>query len=130
VNTYDRRGFALAYADAQNVGNVGARRTSPLSMVFASTMRSYAAITGPMAGSLEAVLVHVRMEQAGIHESFLTDMGRIDRCNNESLTAHLDILNTLIGVLLGDNADRVVPEEELRAIGVQTTPPSPYDYEW
>lgn len=166
MTTYDRRGFALAYAGAQHIENLGTDgermgyidalqvyRTallkgleqlfgltlglnsvpdgmSALFMVFSSTVRSYAAITRPLAGLMEGGLIHVQLEKAGIDESIAADMDRIARCNDESRAAHLDLLDTLMGAFLGDNADRVVTEEELRAIGVETTPPNPNNYEW
>ena len=166
MSTYDRRGFASAYADVQNdripgvdgerVGYapaLGEYRTAllkglerlfglrlesetvpramlPVFTAFRSTVRSYGAITGPMDGYLEAGLIHIRLREAGVHESFLAGVRRIDECNTASADAHLDILEALLGVLLGDSADRVVSAEELHAIGVGTTPPSPYDYEW
>lgn len=166
MTTYDRRGFALAYAeaqatritgtDAERVGYAaalhdyrtgllagleqlfGLRLTfesvpdgmSPVFMAFQSTVRSYLAITGPMDGYLEAGLIHGRLEQAGVHERFLSDLRRIGKSNIESRTAHLDILDTLLNVLLGAKGERVVFDEELHAIGVGTIPPNPDDYEW
>lgn len=166
MSTYDRRGFAAAYADAQNThvpGADGEREGYPEALheyriallsglerlfglrldyesvpegmrpvldVLDSTVRSYLAISGPMDNYLEAGLTFIRLQQAGVLEQFVAQLHRIDECNTESRTAHLDSLETLIGVLLGDNANRVVSEDELRAIGVETVPPNPDDYEW
>ncbi|MFI6867617.1 hypothetical protein [Nocardia sp. NPDC050406] len=103
---------------------------SPVFMVFRSVARSYLSITGPMDGYLEAGLIHKRLEEAGVHDDFLRGIGRIADLNAESRAAHLHLLTTLLGVLLGDHADRVVEAEELRAIGVNTVPPNPSDYEF
>lgn len=103
---------------------------SPVFMAFRSTVHSYLAITGPMDGHLEAGLLHNRLEEAGVHESFLSGIGRIAEINAESRAAHLDLLDVMLGVLLGAGAERVVSVEELHAIGVGTTPPDPSDYDW
>ncbi|WP_067685941.1 hypothetical protein [Nocardia jejuensis] len=164
MKTYDRRGFALAYIDANNPSDIGfdaervgypealhGHRTAllagierlfgitlemaavpagmrPVLLVFRSVARSYASIAGPMDGYLEAGLIHDRLEQVGIHDAFLSGIGWIAELNEESRVTHLDILTTLLGVLLGDNADKVISAEELQALGVNTVPPNPTDF--
>ena len=166
MNTYDRRAFARAYADAQRtrvdgidgerVGYAGALKehraallaglerlfdlrldmdslpsgTKALFMLFRGTVRSYVDIKGPGDGFLEAGLLHKAMENAGIDEAVGRDLDSIRALNEQSRTTHLDILTTLLGAMLGDNADRVVSEADLRAIGVNPIPPNPNDYDW
>jgi hypothetical protein len=166
VSVYDRRAFALAFAEAQRtrVGGVDAERAGYVSalltyraallaglerlfglrldfdavpdgmkallMLFRSTAKSYLAIASPGDGYLEAGLIHARLARAGVRDRVLRGLQRIDASNAESRAAHLDILEALLGVMLGANADRVVREEELRAIGVNPTPPDPGDYDF
>ncbi len=102
----------------------------PVFMIFESVARSYLAITGPMDDYLEASLIHTRLQQAGIHDAFVAGIGRITELNRKSRAVHLDTLTTLLGALLGDNADRVVGEDELHALGVSTVPPNRSDYDY
>lgn len=104
--------------------------TKALVMLFNSTVHSYLAITSPGGGSLESGLLHTVMDRAGVSDQVSRDLAVIHESNTRSREAHLNILTTLLGAMLGDNADRVVHDDELRAIGVNTTAPDPHDYDF
>lgn len=100
----------------------------PLLMLFRRTAQSYASITGPGDGYLEAGLLINTLAEFGIAGEVLGDLERIQATNADSRTVHMSVLTTLLGALLGERADRVVTEAELRAIGVDPIPPDPNDY--
>jgi hypothetical protein len=104
-------------------------RLKPILMVLRSTARSYLAIQGPLSSYLEAGLIFTRLREVGAQDSVERDLDRIEECNTDSRAAHTELMATLLGVLLGDNADRVVSEDELHAIGVHTDQPDPNDYD-
>ncbi|HET9143479.1 hypothetical protein, partial [Actinophytocola sp.] len=79
---------------------------------------------------LEFGLIDIRLGQAGIREPVYSRLESIRASNAESRTAHLEILDRLLEAMLGESADRVIQEEELRAIGVEPTPPDPGDYDF
>lgn len=99
-----------------------------LSKVFQDTLATYLAIAGPLDGYLEAGLLFKTMAEAGVLDEVERGLTAIRESNARSREAHLDILTALLGAMLGDNADRVVHEDELRAVGVEPTPPNPDDY--
>ena len=86
-------------------------------MFFRSTVRSLLKITHPLAGYLDATLLHRKLEQCG-------EPGRIvDKCskiisesNKASEDAHREILYTLFKEIFGE-CDRVVTSEELLQSG-------------
>ncbi|WP_086823789.1 hypothetical protein [Allokutzneria sp. NRRL B-24872] len=135
MTSYDRRGFALAYVEALRppLGASDSERDMPsgmgaLFMLFRSTAVSCSEVRG--SGFLEAGLLHEQLEEAGVHERVTADLERVSACGTQLRAAYLDVLESLLVAMLGDRADRVVSEAELHAIGVSTTRPDPFDYDW
>ncbi|GLW28196.1 hypothetical protein Areg01_11360 [Actinoplanes regularis] len=54
---------------------------------------------------------------------------RIEARVREDREDHLEMLDTLLGLILGDRADRTFTAADLRALGVDPEPPSTDDYE-
>lgn len=102
----------------------------PLAMFLRSTLRSCVALRTPTDGYLEGGLIIRAMKHAGVEDQITSDLTVIRESNERSRAAHLDILTTLLAAMLGDAADRVVTEDEVRAIGVDPTPPDPNDYDF
>jgi hypothetical protein len=101
----------------------------PLFMLFRSTAASLLALTTPWSGFLEAGLLLKRLEATG--QSGARVMAASDRIwsrNAESREDHLLILEELLGVFLGDRADRTFGAADLRSAGVDPTPPSAVDF--
>lgn len=92
------------------------------------TARSYLAITSPGGGLGEQLID--RLAEFGIAADVLGDLDAIQAGNADSRTIHLHVLTTLITALLGDRADLVVTDDDLRAIGVDPAPPNPNHYEF
>ncbi|HEX4222659.1 MAG TPA: hypothetical protein VHZ97_09880 [Pseudonocardiaceae bacterium] len=102
--------------------------TGPLLMLFRATARSYLAITTPGDDFLEGGLLVDRLAEFGIAGDVLGDLESLQAGNAESRAIHLRVLTTLLGAVLGADADRVVTEKQLRDIDVDPTPPDPNDY--
>ncbi|HEY4460494.1 MAG TPA: hypothetical protein VGN81_39715 [Pseudonocardiaceae bacterium] len=158
MGTYDREALALAYVESLSEAVVGmhsdregypdavlAHRktlinglqrlfdidfdaTGPLLALLRDTARSYLAITSPGGGLTEQLII--RLTEFGIAGDVLGDLEQIQATNADSRAIHLRVLTTLITALLGDKADRIVTDDDLRAIGVDPTPPNPNDYEF
>jgi hypothetical protein len=92
------------------------------------TAHSYLAITGPGSGLNEELIS--RLAEFGIAGDVLGDLEQIQSVNDDSRDIHLHVLTTLVTALLGDRADLVVTDDDLRALGVDPTPPNPNDYEF
>jgi hypothetical protein len=92
------------------------------------TARSYLAITSPGGGLNEQLIS--RLTDFGIAGDVLGDLEQIQATNADSRAIHLRVLTTLITALLGDKADLVVTDDDLRAIGVDPAPPNPNNYEF
>jgi hypothetical protein len=102
--------------------------TEPLQILFQGVARSYAAIVSPDNGLLEGELLLDQLAHHGIAGDVLGDLEKIQAGNVESRAIHLRVLTTLLAAMLGENADRVFTEKDLRAIGVDPIPPDPNDY--
>ncbi|MGW4206686.1 hypothetical protein ACWEIJ_01740 [Lentzea sp. NPDC004789] len=94
-----------------------------MKMMLNATVRSNAAITGPMSNFGEAGLIIRRLEGSGV----LDKVDEIDQLNNMSKKAHLDIVEELLGLI--DSTVETVTTEDLIALGVNVTPPNLDDYE-
>lgn len=81
--------------------------------VFTGTVGSYLAITAPPTGAVPEAAVK-----------------KILDLNQESRNAHLDILAALLDVMLEDRSAKVFTSADLRAIGIDDTPPSTTDYDY
>ena len=100
----------------------------PLLALLRETAQSYLAITGPGSGLNEQLIN--RLTEFGIAGDVLGDLDQIQAANADSRAIHLRVLSTLITVLLGDKAELVVTDDDLRAIDVDPAPPNPNDYEF
>ncbi|WP_253774489.1 hypothetical protein [Goodfellowiella coeruleoviolacea] len=95
-----------------------------LAMLFRGTVDSCLALRTPGSGFLEGGLIIGKLENAGQRgEHVLTALHRIHDLTEQSRQAHLDILATLVDLAFGAPAQRVVTSADLRAIGVDDTPP-------
>jgi hypothetical protein len=71
----------------------------------------------------------MKVEQAGQDgQRVMTASSRIETLTDESRHAHLEILDALAAVILGERAELTFSGADLRAIGVDDTAPSPADY--
>ena len=138
MRTYDREALALAYVESldktvagnslisglQRLFDIDLDATSgpnaPLLALLRATAHSYLAITGPGDISrLDTEALITRLTEVGIAGDVLGDLDRIQETNEDSRAIHLHVLTTLITVLLGDKADLVVTDDDLRAVGVE-----------
>ncbi|WP_144065200.1 hypothetical protein [Lentzea albidocapillata] len=94
-----------------------------LNMMLQATLESNAAIRGPMSTFGEAGLLIRKLEGTGV----LDKVDEIGALNKMSRKAHLDVIDELIE-LMGPTVD-VVTSADLKAIGVDDTPPDSQDYE-
>lgn len=101
---------------------------APLLVLFRRTALSYLTITSPGDGFLEASLLLDQLAEFGIAGEVVGDLERIQSINGDSRALHLGVMATLLGAILGKDADRVVTDDDLREIGVDPTPPDPNDY--
>lgn len=89
-----------------------------LLMLFRSTADSYLAARTPWSRYLEAGLLINRLEAAGEAGERVPAASRwIEELHTESQAQHLEILDALVGRLLGDRAELVVSSETLLAAG-------------
>jgi hypothetical protein len=102
-----------------------------LFMLFNSTVRSCLALRTPWSFYHETGLIDRKLDEAGDAGARVTEASdRITRLTDESRQAHLDILDQLLSVFLGERADLVFTSADLLAAGVDDTPPSSLDYPW
>jgi hypothetical protein len=100
-----------------------------LFMLLAATARSFLAIQTPWSNFLEAGLLIKKLEEAGAEGQRVMAAGdRINALADESHDAHLDKLDALVTIMLGDRAGLTFDAADLRAIGIDDTPPNPADY--
>jgi hypothetical protein len=97
-------------------------------MLFNKTARCYAGISTPSSGWLEAGLLVRKLEETGRQEEIYDHMGRIDDLADRSRQLHLDLLDSLLGIMLDERRDDVFTADDLRAVGVNPTPPHESDY--
>jgi hypothetical protein len=100
----------------------------PLLLLLRGVARSCAAIASPDGDLLEGSLLVDQLAEFGIAGDVIGDLESIGAGNDESRAIHLHVLTTLLAAALGEDADRVITEKDLRAIGVDPTPPDPADY--
>ncbi|MCC8247953.1 hypothetical protein [Saccharothrix luteola] len=99
-------------------------------MLFRTTASSYVKITGPGEGFGEAGLILKQLAQAGVEQQVHDALNRITACNDQSRDAHLDVMETLMEVFLGDRAGATFTSADLAAIGVDDTAgPNSSDYD-
>ena len=102
-----------------------------LFMLFDSTVTSYLTLATPWSRYLEAGLVVRRLDEAGRPGLAIREASdRVGNLTERSREAHLDILEALLEVFLGERAPRVFSSADLRSIGVDDTPPNSDDYPW
>ena len=94
-----------------------------LQMMLNATLESNAAIRGPMSTFGEAGLLVRKLEGSGV----LDRVNRIGELNEQSRQTHLEIVEELLGLM--NPAVAVVTLEDLKALGVDDTPPNNLDYE-
>ncbi|MGW6447178.1 hypothetical protein [Lentzea sp. NPDC055074] len=94
-----------------------------MKMMLNATVESNAAITGPMSRFGEAGLLIKRLEGSGV----LDKVDEIYALNKMSAKAHLDIVEEVLGLV--DSSVQSVTTQDLRAVGVDDTPPDWNDYE-
>jgi hypothetical protein len=96
--------------------------------LFTSTADSFFALRTPWPGFLDAGLLIRKVEEAGAEgERVMAASQRIDALTAESRETHLEILDALVAVMLGDRADRTFITADLRAIGVDDEKPNTMD---
>ncbi|MER7282122.1 hypothetical protein ABT369_47605 [Dactylosporangium sp. NPDC000244] len=97
--------------------------------LFVSTADSLLALRTPWSGFLEAGLLVRKVEQAGPDgQRVMTASSRIGAVVEESRQQHLEMLDALAAIMLGDRAALTFSRADLRAIGVDDTAPNPADY--
>ncbi|MEU4446300.1 hypothetical protein AB0K14_04135 [Actinosynnema sp. NPDC050801] len=100
-----------------------------LFMLFRATASSYVKITGPGEGFGEAGLIYRQLAETDAQQHVLGGLERITACNDRSRHAHLDVMESLIGVFLGERAGATFTSADLAAIGVDDTAgPNSADY--
>jgi hypothetical protein len=97
--------------------------------LFTKTARSCHSPRTPLSGFLEAGLLIRRLAEGGdAGTRVLATFERIGQLRDAWHEAHLDVLDDLLGMLLGERADRVFTSADLRAAGVDDTPPELTDH--
>ncbi|MDU0291576.1 hypothetical protein [Saccharothrix longispora] len=101
-----------------------------LYLLFRGTIKSYVAVDGPLSGAGEAGLLYKQLAGTDRQQHVLASLDRITACAVRSREAHLDVLESLIEVVLGDRRDMTVTSADLKAIGVDDTAgPRSADYD-
>lgn len=120
----DMKAFQVRLSDGlQKAFGLNPKARTPLYFMLKSTVDSNAAITSPGSGFGEFSLLTRKLEGSRV----LDRMREIDELNGRSREIHLDMVEELLG-LMGATGE-VVTSEDLRAIGVDDTPPNENDYE-
>lgn len=94
---------------------------SVLFMLFRSTARSHLEIKS--SGFLEGGLLIKVLERSGQGEPVFKSMERSIDLRARTRESHVDTMELLLGILLGDRADAVFTSADLREIGVDDTEP-------
>ncbi|MEV6243537.1 hypothetical protein [Lentzea sp. NPDC051838] len=94
-----------------------------LNMLLRSTVGSNAAIIAPASNFGEFSAIATKLEGSGVIDRMI----EIGRLNDESHKIHLDIVDELME-LMGPTVDKVT-SDDLKALGVDDTPPNMNDYE-
>lgn len=89
-----------------------------LFVLFGSLVRSHLKIAGPGDGYGEAGLVFKQLAETRVQQHVLTGLERITACNDRSRDAHLDVVESLVEVFLGERAGARFTSADLAAIGV------------
>jgi hypothetical protein len=97
--------------------------------LFSSTADSFFALRTPWSRFLEAGLLIRKIEEAGAEgERVMAASRRIDALTAESRESHLEMLDALVAMMLGDRAELTFSPADLRAIGVDDTEPNTTDH--
>lgn len=100
-----------------------------LFMLFRSTVLACLSPTTPGSGFLVASLLHRKLAEAGDAGARVNaTLERIRQLSKTWQDAHLDVLEDLLEILLGERAGLVFTSADLKAAGVDDTRPSPADY--
>ncbi|MFE3192533.1 hypothetical protein ACFXHA_26230 [Nocardia sp. NPDC059240] len=91
---------------------------APLLMLLRSTARSYHAIQTPFSNYLAAGLIVEALEEAGIEESVSECHDRMLRATDALHKQHLEMLDTLLRTVLGDQADAVYELDDPAAAAI------------
>jgi hypothetical protein len=87
-------------------------------MPFHGTVNSLLAARTPWSGFIEGGLIIKRLEESGAPGArFLATSDRIERLHTESRAAHLEALDAIVEILLGDRADSVFESADVLAAG-------------
>ncbi|AGZ45350.1 hypothetical protein [Actinoplanes friuliensis] len=109
---------------------LGVDGDTALRMLFHSTVASLLAIRTPWSGFVDAGLLNKRLEDAGENgERVNAASGRIAELTAQTREAHLEMLDALVVSFTGVRADLTVSEDDLRAEGVECTPPDTSGYD-
>jgi hypothetical protein len=110
--------------------SIGAGGNPALLMLFGAIADSLLSLRTPWSRFLEAGLIHRKVEEAGQDGARISVASeRINVAVAEAHEAHLEMLNALVAVLLGDRADRTFSEADIHAAGTDiSVEPSPTDY--
>ncbi|GLY05292.1 hypothetical protein [Actinoplanes sp. NBRC 101535] len=111
-------------------GGAGDRPNPVLLMLFRSTADSLLTLRTPWSNFLEAGLIHRKIDEAGeqgLQVNRATE--RINAAVADAREGHLEMLDALIAAMLGDRADLVVTESDIRTAGIDIiAEPSPMDH--
>lgn len=99
------------------------RANKALKMMLDGTLRSNAAITGPMSELGDASLLVSKLEGSQV----LDRVRRIGELGTQSRQVHLEIVEELLCLM--EPTAEVVTSEDLNALDVDDTPPNSFDYE-
>ncbi|MFD4674152.1 hypothetical protein ACFWNN_30845 [Lentzea sp. NPDC058450] len=120
----DMKAFQVRLAEGlQKAFGVNLTKLDAFTVMIRSTVDSNAAITGPGSGFGEFSLIAKKVEGSRVIER----MQKIGELNTRSREIHLDMVDELLGLM--EPPVEVVTSEDLRAIGVDDTPPDTNDYE-
>ncbi|MET0235622.1 MAG: hypothetical protein ABW224_13335 [Kibdelosporangium sp.] len=95
--------------------------------LFRDLVASYHRIMQPVTRHAETGPLTRQLEDAGQREMYSAGMARIDQARQLSAEAHLDVMAGLLANLLDGQAAKVFTSADLRAIGIDDTPPDPDD---
>ena len=90
--------------------------------------RSHINVRTPTSDMLEGGLLIKKLEETGRSEPVFAGLDHIADLADQSRQAHLDLLDLLLDILLDDRRDAVFTADDLRALGVDPTPPQEADF--
>ncbi|GAA2689017.1 MULTISPECIES: hypothetical protein [Actinosynnema] len=102
-----------------------------LFFMFNRVIASYLKVSAPGDGMVDATAIYQQLEQNGLERTALiSGLTRIRECNEQVREHHLEVLDVLVGVFLGDRADATFTSADLAALGVDDSAgPKTADYD-